>query len=451
MKSIIKYFIVLLIMATVQNGWHFVWAQMGAPNPDRPEFPDGTPGASQLGGMRIPPEFQDTPQPSSGPTVGEPNRGEIPPPQGGYPGTDPSPGWGGNGVTGGVERGLETPQSMQGYADEQPTLVPGGMQAGVTATGTKVVPENLKSVRNESHPIYDFLVTVTRPIQAGTEREVYLYEILTGVTSPAQRRELLKAYWNLSEKRLHCHVRMAQHLRLQQALEKLQMNQAATDEISLALELVSQQYKALELEFIQAQYRFLDLQSKIPTSSTRWRSGYAIDDENEWVECDDAVSPMPLGFAAQKPEDRPLPVPMDFPLAVPYDTKVEELKKQRSLSQKSLLLNHTIPLQYDVIVTRTSARQIADKQGFTVMTHGQSPVMQIEALAREEMALISTIIEYNHQVDEYVIETFGANIPEKQLLASILVLPKQPATAETGQIRTPTITSTFQTGGNTGQ
>ncbi|MCL2622215.1 MAG: hypothetical protein FWD31_01005, partial [Planctomycetaceae bacterium] len=300
-----------------------------------------------------------------------------------------------------------------------------------------------KSVRDNAHPIHDFLAVVTRtPNPNVAEKDVYLFEILSGVTSPSQRRELLKAYWNLSEKMLHCHVRMAQRQRLQHALEQLQMNQAAADEIGLALQLVTQQYKALELEFIQTQYRFLDLQSRIPTASTRWRTGYA-DHENGWLECDDVILQRSSEFVVQKVEERPLPIPADFPLAVPYDTKVDELNKLQTLSQKSLLLHRTIPLQYEAIVTRVSARKIANGQWTTALKYQQSPVTHIEALAQEEMALISTIIEYNHQVNEYVTETFGANIPEKQLLASILVLPR-PATANTGQSRNATTFSTYQ-------
>jgi hypothetical protein len=268
------------------------------------------------------------------------------------------------------------------------------------------------------------------------------------VTSPSQRRELLKAYWNLSEKMLHCHVRLGQLQRLQLVKEHMQKEQLATDEIDWAFQLASQQYRALEMEFIQMQYRFLDLQSRIPASSARRRVGYA---ENEWLECDDMISQTPLEFMAQKPEERTLPVPVDFPLAVPYNTKVEELKKRRSLSQKSLLLNRTIPLQYEAIVARTAAKLHIERQWQMVLTqYRQSPVTLIEAHAQEEMALVSTIIEYNHQVNDYVIETFGTNISERQLLASVLVLPKSSA-VETGQGRSQPTFASGQPDGNAGQ
>jgi len=335
--------------------------------------------------------------------------------------------------------GQQNPRDTRDAADYQPTLG-GGQLPGLTTPGRQDDSEYLKSVQSPSHPLNDFIAVISRtPGDAVAEKQVYLYEVLSGVTSPSHRRELIKAYWNLSEKMMQCHVRLAQRQWLQFAQNTLQAEQLPTDEIELALQLVTQQYLALEAEFIQAQYRFLDLQSKIPTfSANRWRSSYG---NEEILDCE-CETPYENNSTLHTPhstlytqnsqlasEVRPLPIPADFPLAVQYNTKFEELKKTRTLSQRSLLLNNTIPLQYKAIVARTAARQTAKIRWQTVLTKNkQAPVAQLEALAQEEMALISTIIEYNHQVDEYVIETFGTNIPEKQLLAAILVLPKRPPT-----------------------
>ena len=420
-SAVIKCLIVLMFLGTGLCDRNSVLAQIGTIPPERTGAIGGMLGTVPQNGTTLPPAFRDMTQPANG--AGQPT---------------------GAGLAGGVPSmaGQEqpTPQSMQSAADQQPTLGAGIQQPGQTSTGLKDDPANLKSVRDSSHPLNDFL-TVVKRTPTDKEREVYLYEILSGVNSPAQRRELLKAYWNLSEKMMQSHVRKAQRQRLEMVQGWMQKEQLQTDEIDLALQLVAQQYRALELEFIQAQYRFLDLQSRIPSSSARWRTGYA----DGWVECDDGVTPTSVESVVQKPEAQPLPIPADFPLAVKYDTKVDELQKRRSLSQKSLLLTHTIPLQYEAVVVRTSARSFAENQWQTVLTkYKQSPVTLMEAHAQEEMALISTIIEYNHQVDEYVLETFGANISEKQLLASILVLPKPATASDTGQNRPPTTFSTYQ-------
>jgi len=334
----------------------------------------------------------------------------------------------------------QNPQTMQSYADQQPTLG-GGQQTVFTTPGRQEDSEYLKSVQDQSHPLHDFLVVLKRqPGNAAPEKEVYLHEVLSGVASPSHRRELLRAYWNLSGKMMQIHVRKAQRQRLGNAQTLMRNEQLPTDEVDLAIQLVAQQELALELEFIQAQYRFLDLQSKIPTfSANRWRSSYGnaeiLDGECEILYENNSALHTPHSTLYTQSsqlanEARPLPIPADFPLAVPYDTKIEDIKKTRTLSQKSLLLHQTIPLQYQTIVARTAARTYANMQWITMLEkYRQSPVAQIETLAQEEMALISTIIEYNHQVGEYVIETFGTNIPEKQLLAAILVLPKRPATA----------------------
>ena len=369
--------------------------------PDETSFPNGTAGAYPPDTMRLPDTYRN---PSREPNGAGQTGNEMP----GTPGL-----------------GMETqnPQTMQDAANQSPTLGEGGQHTGSTTSGQSEGSEYLKSVQYQSHPLNDFLVLLGRhPGNAVPEKDIYLYEVLSGVTSPNHRRELLKAYWNLSEKMMQISVRKAQRQRLGQVQKSMQSQQLPTDEVDLALQLVAQQELVLELEFIQAQYRFLDLQSKIPTLSGEWRvarGGDARFTPNSTLQTPSSV--------------RPLPIPADFPLAVPYNTKIEELKKTRTLSQKSLLLNQTIPLQYQAIVARTAARSYANIQWITVFEKsGQPPVAQIETLAREEMALISTIIEYNHQVDEYVIETFGTNIPEKQLLASILVLPKRPTT-EIGQ------------------
>ena len=219
---------------------------------------------------------------------------------------------------------------------------------------------------------------------------------------------------------MQIHVRKAQRQRLGNAQTVMRNEQLPTDDVDVALQLVAQQELALELEFIQAQYRFLVQSAECRVQSGAYRSQRSNVNYSAPYTLNSELSTL----------NSPLPIPADFPLAVPYNTKFEELKKTRTLSQKSLLLNHTIPLQYQAIVARTAARSLANNQWVTVLEKNrQSPVTQLEALAQEEMALIRAIIEYNHQVDEYVIETFGTNIPEKQLLAAILVLPKRPTTA----------------------
>ncbi len=410
----------------------------GMPGDAGSGFPAGTPAAGLSGGAPLPGVFQDNPSnPLSNPVSGGAGQGRAGTPPGAVSNSD-------------AGQGQPNPQSMQNVADQQPSL---GSGATASAAGSREEDaQNLKSLQDQAHPIFDIIVYAKRaPAPQGTEKDVYLYEILSGVASPPQRRELLKAYWNLCEKMLQCHVRQAQQQRLNHAQSQFQGNQAAVEEITLALQLVSQQYRALELEFTQAQYRFLDLQSKLPAySASRWRTSYGADTAaGVSCDCDGVVSQTASAQVLQKAEDHQLPVPADFPLAVPYDTKVEELKKRRTLSQRSLLLDRTIPLQYDAVVARTAARKYADDRWKSTLQHGQSPVTQIEVLAQEEMALINTIIEYNHQVDDYVIETFGTNIPDRQLLASILVLPKRQG-VETERNQTP---RTFSTppNENTGQ
>ena len=400
-----KYLVVLLILVAGQGRLEWASAQgpgtlSTPPAAGRPEVGSGFPAGRSDGGATLPATYSGNPPAGQGvaptteggPTAGTPGMG-----QGGVPNPQ-SP----------------TPASMQGAADEQPTLAPGARQPNNGIGQGDVNAISLKSVPYPAHPIYDFLATVKRPpSKERQEKDAYLCEVLAGVTSPSHRRELIKAYWDLSEKMLKCHIRLAQRQRLQIAYERLQANEVAKTEIDLAFQLVSQQYLALELEFVQAQYHFADLQARCSPNSQVWRSNYASD----FADCETENSSRVL-----RPETKPLSIPAEFPLAIPYDTKVKELEKVRTLSQKSLLLDHTIPLQYETIVARTAAKIYADRQWDATLKFGQSPVSQIETLAQEEMNLVGAIIEYNRQVNDYVAETFGASIPEKQLLASILVL-----------------------------
>ena len=56
---------------------------------------------------------------------------------------------------------------------------------------------------------------------------------------------------------------------------------------------------------------------------------------------------------------------------------------------------------------------------------GRSVVNPIEILTNEQIELVKSVIEYNRQIDEYVIETFGSQVTEKQFLGAILNIPQQ--------------------------
>ena len=391
-------------------------------------------GMPDATGSRVPPahtndQFAGAAQPTGMPTVATQPTGGIGggtestmTGQGGVGfSTPPTTGPGGYDGTMPQDRLPQTTRIPQNAADQQPALQNGQQQTGATNQLSNDA-QYLKSVRDEKHPAYDFLylAILKRPVSTKVkEKEIYLHEILAGVHSPDRRQELTKAYWNLSEKMLCCYVRAAQIKRLQHAQSQLSANQAASEEISLALQQVSLQYQALELEFIQEQYRFFALQTRYGT-----RTNYIT-----YRQTNGSAYGQPLVTAttdSQSDSAPVLPVPADFPLAVPYHTKTEELKKIRTLSQKSLLLGRTIPLQYEAIVARVAAKNYADNQWLTTIKFGQSPVTQIEALAKNETELIKAIAEYNNQITDYVTETFGAGIPENRFLAAILVLPERP-------------------------
>ncbi|MDR1384147.1 MAG: hypothetical protein LBJ67_09920 [Planctomycetaceae bacterium] len=339
---------------------------------------------------------------------------------------------------------------LQNAASTQPTLPPsqsnpmnptGALTSSATPHSAAVASSQEKkseiqyfiAVNDESHPIYS-LVRLERPRDSFiVGKKTYLYEILSGVPS-SRRQELAEAYWKLSEKLLLCHARMGQKHRITAAKQYYQNNPVAYKELELAEQLTDRQYKALELEFIQSQYQFVSLQKK-----------YAVDKYADTptptvsATVNDYRSERPTGDTA---ESQPLPIPAEFPLAVPYNTKIKELEKYRSLSQNTLLLDRTIPLQYQSIIVHADARKCAENKMLDDLNAQRSIVASIETLTNEEIELIKAVIEYNHQVDNYVIETYGVNISSRQFLASVLQLPKRPAAQTTTQ---PTTTPTTLT------
>ncbi|MDR1493865.1 MAG: hypothetical protein LBT05_14280 [Planctomycetaceae bacterium] len=271
------------------------------------------------------------------------------------------------------------------------------------------------SVNDQSHPIYQ-LVALERPRDSlVTGKKTYLYEILSGI-SASGRQELTEAYWKLSEKLLLCHARIGQKRRISKVKAYYQNHHEAYKELELAEQLTDRQYKALELEFIQAQYQFVHLRKKYAV--------YRYDTPT-------FAAPSATSYRSERPttdamDSQSLPIPAEFPLAVPYNTKIKELEKYRSLSQKTLLLDRTIPLQYQSVIVRADARKCAEDKMRDDLNAQRSIVASIETLTNEEIELVKAVVEYNRQVDNYVIETYGANISLRQFLASILQLPKRP-------------------------
>jgi len=324
---------------------------------------------------------------------------------------------------------------LQDTANTQPTLPPNGTplmtnpqnsadSETTSAANEKRNSENLYLISvqdDQSHPIYS-LIALERPQDSLVRgKKTYLYEILSSVPASG-RQELAAAYWKLSEKLLLCHARLGQKHRITVSKQYYQNNPSLLKELELAEQLTDRQCKALELEFIQAQYQFVNLLKKYSIyrySNTPTLASSATTATYR------SERPTENNSSSQSP-NTPLPIPADFPLAVPYNTKIKELEKHRSLSQKTILLDRTIPLQYQSIVVRADARKCAENKMLDDLTSQRSIVASIETLTNEEIGLIKAIIEYNNQVDNYVIETYGTNISSRQFLASILQLPKRP-------------------------
>ncbi|MDR1959856.1 MAG: hypothetical protein LBQ54_12570 [Planctomycetaceae bacterium] len=275
--------------------------------------------------------------------------------------------------------------------------------AGTPAQGETSAPPQLnrdielRAVVSENHPLWEVLRLERPEDSAVTGRELYLHELLAGVTSPGIRKILIKEYWLLTEKYLTYKYRL---LQLYLLYDKISVSFGQDDlmkpQIDLAIERVEGQQKAAELEFIQAQYRFSEL-----------------------------VKQYNSGLSRRSDPASGLFIPADCPLALPYNTQSEKLAVS---SPKARLLDKTIPLQYEVITNKRNAGKATKSYLNSLMTNRQPSISTLSDCIEEHIGILKAVIEYNHQIADYVAETVGSNVTGRRFLSTVILL-KPPAPA----------------------
>ncbi len=152
---------------------------------------------------------------------------------------------------------------------------------------------------------------------------------------------------------------------------------------------------------------------------------------------------------ANEPQNRPLPIPCDFPLVVPYNTQANQMVQYRQLTTKALSLDKRLPLQQRLIVSKTGAvaageeylNELCSSEAPTdmattdalIFTLGQTVVLRCE--------LVDEIVEYNREIADYVTETISPEISGRRLLAMLIQLnpadPNSDDSNETSQRSQP--------------
>lgn len=219
-----------------------------------------------------------------------------------------------------------------------------------------------------------------------------LSELLSSAATPQARRQTMERYWRLTEKLAYYNLALIHANDVESCIGRHQGALIAQNVAALwvsARRLASEAKDQARIEWIAEQYRFIDGQ----------RSGG---------------------------KDK-LPIPVDPPTLAPYQTRAEEIAKNRHFSIQAQRLNAVIPRQYEAVAARF--RQVDETlaaYGALFKQSGGSDETLLAALERHTDAkrlMIKAVIAYNRSIADYAAETVGANIRGDRLLMTMNQIP----------------------------
>ena len=228
-----------------------------------------------------------------------------------------------------------------------------------------------------------------------------LSELLASAPTPQARRRTMEKYWRLTEKLALYNLAAIHANDVESCIGRHQAGTVAQNTAALwvsARRLASEAKDQARIEWIAEQYRFIDAQ----------RSGGSVK----------------------------LPVPVDPPTVAPYQTKAEEIAKNRNFSIQAQRLNAVIPRQYEALTARF--RQVDETlaaYGALFKQSGGSDETLLAALERHTNAkreMIHAVIAYNQSIADYAAETVGANIKGDRLLMTMNQIPKNAPLPDSG-------------------
>ncbi|MGL4942386.1 MAG: hypothetical protein ACRC46_04260 [Thermoguttaceae bacterium] len=257
-------------------------------------------------------------------------------------------------------------------------------------------PELARSVADPQHPFFG-LVGPPRTTDTRIEgTPLTLYTVLQSTRQPLRRLQRITAYWDATESLANYHLRCAFETQLQLWMESLKKSpsRSVETESMLALlvpaqQLAASERRAAEVRFIKQQHRFAEV------------------------------------LSGGEPTDV-LPIPCDFPLVKPYDTKLDAIARQRGVSQRARELDAQLPMEH-LLLGHCRDATVAAEEMFRIVYERQSSLMDALVALRQVMSarqeLVAQTVAYNKMIAEYVTETVSSDASPYRLLSALVELP----------------------------
>ena len=246
-----------------------------------------------------------------------------------------------------------------------------------------------------------YLSLMCRPEYDGNAaigEECTLEDILRGVTAPRERFRLTDEYWQLTGALIRCNLAAiyANDVAACVGLSQGQVMDPNAEALWISEKRLADEAKRdARIAFVTAQYRCAAL-------GKRTASDF-------------------------RPEM--LPVPVDPPTVDSYNTRADEIARNRTFTARASMLNQRIPYQYSAVCAyRAAVAESLSAFAALYNTPNCSAPRLLAALKRhteDKRKLLDAVIVYNRLIAEYVAETVGSQIQGDRLLMTLNQSPKK--------------------------
>lgn len=234
-----------------------------------------------------------------------------------------------------------------------------------------------------------------------------LKDFLTGAGSSAMRYRHLCAYWSCAEKLAQYNIALLHANDVDSCINRYkgQPPASALPLLQSAQLLAAQRVKEAESEFVYTQFVFAN--QYLGGEQKLLRENYYKSTSEE----------------RQKILTSILVIPSDIPTSAPYNTRMDEIGKARSLSGIARTLGMTLPLQYEVVRNRIEeSNQTYNNLLVLFRQQNASDEQILSALDRATQArydMIEAVIEYNRMIAGYTSETVSNSVRGNTLLYTL--------------------------------
>lgn len=233
------------------------------------------------------------------------------------------------------------------------------------------------------------------PSDMPASESITLDELLDGVTDEPRRREMIRAYWELSLALAADSHAEKERTWIEQLVDESTVKDAS---LTSSLARASARQQEARLRSIDAQHRLSQL-------------------------------------LQHSPEQR-LPHPADLPVTGPYQTYFNELYVRRDVARNEQLaarrIHKTLPLVQEVIRARATS-VIAAEQLFKAHEAGgqvgkRELIAAWDRITIERHAFLTAVLEYNLSIGDYAVRVAAGNRDNAMLIS--MLLPSSPSKSD---------------------